>query len=88
MPMKYFASDNYASIHPEVMAAIVAANHHHAPAYGSDADTDAAVKKFNEQFGNDFFGKVFDLDHFRTLDYVRYEKSGTKVKSSQNNNAG
>lgn len=34
-----FGSDNWAGIHPEVMAAIAAANVDHAPAYGGDAWT-------------------------------------------------
>ncbi len=32
-----FASDNHAGAHPEVLEAIVAANHGHATAYGDDA---------------------------------------------------
>ncbi|WP_084074389.1 low specificity L-threonine aldolase [Demequina sp. NBRC 110052] len=43
----HFASDNYASVHPEVLAAIAAADGGHEPAYGSDAATaefDAAVR--------------------------------------------
>ncbi len=42
----HFASDNYASVHPEVIAAIAAANDGHDVAYGADAATaafDAAV---------------------------------------------
>ena len=39
-----FASDNYASVCPEVMQALIDANQHHAPAYGRDSITDSAVK--------------------------------------------
>lgn len=45
--MIHFASDNYASVHPEVLAAIAAVDGGHEPAYGSDAATaafDAAVR--------------------------------------------
>ena len=31
-----FASDNYSGAHPEILEAIEAANHGHAPAYGAD----------------------------------------------------
>ncbi len=48
-----FASDNYAGIHPEVMAAIDAVNHGHQVAYGDDivtAEFDAMIKRlFGEQ---------------------------------------
>ncbi|MBK0422150.1 threonine aldolase [Leucobacter sp. CSA2] len=33
---RFFASDNWAGVHPEVLAAIAAANVGHAPAYGGD----------------------------------------------------
>lgn len=51
--MRYFASDNYAGIHPEILAAITAANKGHVPAYGSDHYTEIAVNKFKEHFGED-----------------------------------
>ena len=35
-----FASDNYSGIHPEVLAAIAAANVDHEPAYGADSVTE------------------------------------------------
>src|SRR6185369_12793565 len=46
-----FASDNNAGVHPRVMDAIRAANQGHTVAYGDDAFTEVAVKKFREQFG-------------------------------------
>jgi threonine aldolase len=46
-----FASDNNAGVHPRVMDAIRAANQGHAVAYGDDAYTEAAARKFREQFG-------------------------------------
>ncbi|WP_461537516.1 threonine aldolase family protein [Spongorhabdus nitratireducens] len=39
-----FASDNYASVCPEIMHALMAANQNHASAYGADPLTDEAVK--------------------------------------------
>ncbi len=46
-----FASDNWAGVHPEVMAAVVAANGDHVPAYGADPVSEAAVAQFREHFG-------------------------------------
>lgn len=50
-PSPHFASDNTAGIHPDVLAAIAAANTDHAVAYGSDSWTAAAVDRFREHFG-------------------------------------
>jgi threonine aldolase len=46
-----FASDNHAGVHPEVMAAIAAANEGHAAAYGADPWTVRAQQRFREHFG-------------------------------------
>jgi threonine aldolase len=46
-----FASDNHAGVHPEVMAAIAAANDGHAAAYGADPWTARAQQRFREHFG-------------------------------------
>ena len=46
-----FASDNHAGVHPEVMAAIAAANEGHAAAYGGDPWTTRAQERFREHFG-------------------------------------
>jgi threonine aldolase len=51
--MKAFASDNYASVHPEIMKALHACNEGHAPAYGSDDLTAQAEKIFKRHFGKD-----------------------------------
>jgi threonine aldolase len=48
---KYFLSDNAAGVHPEVMAALAAANHGHAAAYGSDSYTERASELLREHFG-------------------------------------
>src|SRR5258705_4050755 len=48
-----FASDNNAGVHPEVMAAIAAANDGHVIAYGDDPYTARAVARFREYFGRE-----------------------------------
>lgn len=50
MPDQQFASDNYAGICPEAMAAMAAANAGHAPAYGADSWTQAAADGFRRLF--------------------------------------
>jgi threonine aldolase len=50
--MKSFASDNYAGAHPEVLAAIEAANEDHAVAYGADPWTERARAVLREHFGS------------------------------------
>lgn len=52
-PSRSFASDNNAGVHTLVLNAIVAANQGHVIAYGDDAYTTAAKKKFYEHFGKD-----------------------------------
>jgi threonine aldolase len=52
-PARSFASDNNAGVHPEVLKAISDANRGHAVGYGDDSYTDAAVRKFKQQFGSD-----------------------------------
>lgn len=49
--MPSFASDNYAGIHPEVLATIAEANHGHVPAYGDDPWTARAEEAFRAHFG-------------------------------------
>lgn len=49
--MRSFASDNNAGVHPEIMEALLAANHDHAVGYGDDAYTHAAIARFREIFG-------------------------------------
>ena len=50
-PIRNFASDNNAGVHPEVIEAIARANHGHVVAYGDDPYTRSAVAKFEEHFG-------------------------------------
>ena len=46
-----FASDNYAGVHPRVMAALAAANTGPAKAYGADELTQAARERFKQVLG-------------------------------------
>ncbi|NUS17182.1 MAG: low specificity L-threonine aldolase [Streptomyces sp.] len=46
-----FASDNYAGVHPEVLAALAVANGGHQVAYGGDAYTEALQEVFRRHFG-------------------------------------
>ncbi len=46
-----FASDNAATVHPEVLAAIARANVGHAGGYGHDRWTESLVALFSEHFG-------------------------------------
>jgi len=48
---RHFASDNYAGVHPAVLAAIAEANVGHQPSYGRDAYTERAEALFRQHFG-------------------------------------
>jgi len=52
-PLRSFASDNNAGIHPEILKAIALANHGHVVGYGADSYTEAMVEKFRNHFGAD-----------------------------------
>jgi threonine aldolase len=52
-PFRGFASDNNAGVHPEILEAIARANQGHVRAYGDDAYTRSALRKFEEHFGPD-----------------------------------
>ncbi len=49
--MKSFASDNYSGVAPEIMQALISANHEHQPAYGNDPYTQEAQEIFKTIFG-------------------------------------
>ena len=49
--VRSFASDNYSGVHPEVLAALVAANEGHQVAYGEDAYTARLHEVMTELFG-------------------------------------
>lgn len=51
--MQHFASDNYAGICPEALAALVAANTGHAPAYGDDEWTRQVSDRLRQLFETD-----------------------------------
>jgi threonine aldolase len=52
-PQRHFASDNYAGAHPDVLAALAAANRGHVPGYGDDSYTAAAEAAFRRLLGDD-----------------------------------
>jgi threonine aldolase len=52
-PVRSFASDNNAGIHPDVLQAIGAVNKGHVIGYGNDPYTAAAIRKFKQHFGSD-----------------------------------
>jgi threonine aldolase len=52
-PMRSFASDNNAGVHPEVLKALTAVNQGHVVGYGDDSYTDSAVRLFKRHFGDD-----------------------------------
>lgn len=49
--MSTFASDNYAGAHPQVVAAVAAANEGHAVAYGADRWSDEAERLIQRELG-------------------------------------
>ena len=49
--MKGFGSDNHAGIHPELLQALTACNTEHAPSYGTDSWSAAAITEFKKHFG-------------------------------------
>jgi threonine aldolase len=52
-PVRSFASDNNAGVHPKVLQAVAAVNRGHVVGYGDDPYTEAAVRKFKQHFGSD-----------------------------------
>ncbi len=48
---RHFASDNWAGVHPEVLAAIASVNSGHVPSYGHDEYTAAATAKLRADLG-------------------------------------
>lgn len=50
-PRRALSSDNWAGVHPEIIAAIVAANAGHAPSYGEDPYTKSVVEKLRNALG-------------------------------------
>ncbi len=52
-PLRSFASDNNAGIHPEILKAIAMVNQGHVVGYGADPYTALVVNTFREHFGED-----------------------------------
>ncbi len=52
-PGRAFASDNWAGVHPEVLAALTAANVGHVPSYGDDPFTHEATSRIRHELGED-----------------------------------
>jgi threonine aldolase len=58
-PRRALSSDNWAGIHPEIIAAIVAANAGHAPSYGEDNYTQSVIRKLRDELGAEEVFLVF-----------------------------
>jgi threonine aldolase len=56
MSKRGFASDNYAGVHPKVLAAMSAVNEGHQVAYGEDSETERFAEIVKELFGKDAVG--------------------------------
>ncbi|HEX3103768.1 MAG TPA: low specificity L-threonine aldolase [Terriglobales bacterium] len=52
-PIRSFASDNNAGVHPDILKAVSAANQGHVVGYGDDAYTHSAQALFKRQLGED-----------------------------------
>ncbi|HZQ25895.1 MAG TPA: low specificity L-threonine aldolase [Terriglobales bacterium] len=52
-PVRSFASDNNAGVHPEILKAIASVNQGHVVGYGDDPYTQRAVDRFHEHFGSE-----------------------------------
>jgi len=51
-----FASDNYAGVHPSLLARMADVNNGHEVAYGEDSETEVFAGVVKELFGNDAVG--------------------------------
>ena len=58
-PWRALASDNWASVHPEVIASIAAVNTGHAPSYGKDSYTKTVTAKLLDALGAEEVFLVF-----------------------------
>jgi len=52
-PVRSFASDNNAGVHPEILKAVSEVNRGHAVGYGDDPSTERAIRSFRKHFGED-----------------------------------
>ena len=70
-----FASDNFAGVHPRVMASIAAVNHGHAMAYGEDPITARAKAAFKRLFGREVITHfVFNGTAANVLSLMAFQK--------------
>lgn len=70
-----FASDNFAGVHPRVMAQLAACNHGHAMAYGDDPWTAQAREAFSSAFGREVSTHfVFNGTAANNLSLMAYAK--------------
>jgi len=58
-PRRALASDNWAGVHPEVIAAIAVVNVGHAPSYGEDPYTRSVIERLRDELGADEVFLVF-----------------------------
>ena len=58
-PWRALASDNWAGVHPEVIAAIAAVNSGHAPSYGKDSYTKTVTDKLRDELDAEEIFLVF-----------------------------
>ena len=81
MASRGFASDNQSGAHPEVLAAIAAANAGHVPAYGDDAHTARAGEVLRSHLGAEaevffvFNGTGANVDGSRAGPHARGRRS-------------
>jgi threonine aldolase len=59
IPIRAFSSDNWAGVHPEVIAAIAAVNSGHSPSYGEDTYTRSVIAKLRNALGAEEVFLVF-----------------------------
>lgn len=67
MNKKSFGSDNHSGIHPDILQALIAANHSHASAYGTEDESVTLEKTFQ---------KIFDTD---LRSYLMFNGTGCNV---------
>lgn len=59
--LRGFASDNYAGVHPEILASLAAANEGHQVAYGEDVYTEKLTEVFEKHFGPSLSGAALEV---------------------------
>ncbi len=59
--LRGFASDNYAGVHPEILAALATANEGHQVSYGEDVYTEKLAEVFEKHFGPSLSGQEIEV---------------------------